>query len=323
MALLLAFALTVPAEAAERRGAVAFHYGPALTQRQLDFFGRFDVLVTHDPLPRAQVDALRKRGTKLALYEWTVAFYRTLVRPGTWQSRLLKNRSQLLNRTPLRGHAGSQDADAFYYDPHAYAEPRSNAIVKRLRSIGYDGVFFDTTTWESVHPDALAEYVRRHDEPYDAAVGRFLGALRAKGVLIVTNQGYRAAEYYLPHAHYDITESLLSRPWHDETNRWNSVDFLMPELILPVAMRYPAVRFVHLNYATDVERIVATAQLFGQDAYVASHDVARTIYSEWYFFDPGKPLGGIRRDGLTSTRDFERGRVIVSPAGGKIERAVP
>ncbi len=323
MALLLAFALAVPSQAAEKRGAVAFHYGPALTQKQLDFFGRFDVLVTHDPLPRKQVGALHERGTKLALYEWTVAFYRTLVQKGSWQERLLRDRAKLLNRSALRGHAGAGDADAFYYDPHDYAEPRSNAIVQRLRAIGYDGVFLDTTTAESVHPEALAEYRRRHEEPYDAAVARFLAALRAKDVLIVTNQGYRAAEHYLPYAHYDVTESLLSRPWHDETNRWNSVDFLVPELILPAAARYPGVRFVHLNYGKDVETIVATARLFDQEAFVASSDVASTVFSDCYFFDFGKPAGAIRRDGLTWRRDFERGRVIVSPAGGKIERALP
>lgn len=323
IALLLAAALTVPSQAAEKRGVVAFHYGPALTEKQLEFFGKFDVLVTHDPLPRAQVDALHERGTKLALYEWTVAFYRSLVQPGTWQAQLLRGRSQLLNRRALRGHAGAEDADAFYYDPHDYAEPRSNAIVKRLRAIGYDGVFFDTTTFESVHPKALAEYHKRYDEHYDAAVARFLKVLRAKGVLIVTNQGYRAAEHYLPHAHYDITESLLSRPWHDAANRWNSVDFLMPQLILPAAERYPHVQFVHLNYGMNVETIVATARLFGQEAFVASPDVTATVFSDSYFVELGQVKGEIQRDGLTWTRAFERGRVIVSPQGGKIERAVP
>jgi hypothetical protein len=318
--MLFALALTIPAQAAEKRGAVAFHYGLALTQKQLEFFGKFDVLVTHDPLPRAQVETLHECGTKLALYEWTVAFYKTLVRRGSWQSHLLHNRSQLLNARPLRGHAGAATADAFYYDPHDDAEPRSNAIVKRLQAIGYDGVFLDTTTFESVHPDALAEYQRRHDEPYDAAVARFLKALREKDVLIVTNQGYRAAEYYLPYAHYDVTESLLSRPWHDAANRWNSVDFLVPELILPVAERFPDVRFVHLNYGSNVESIVATALLFGQEAFVASQDVTDTLFSDLYFVDSGKPTGPIQRDGLTWTRAFERGRVIVSPAGGRIEQ---
>ncbi|HEX7150927.1 MAG TPA: hypothetical protein VF618_05525 [Thermoanaerobaculia bacterium] len=318
--------LSVPSSAAERRGSVAFHYGGALTPAQLEWFARFDVLVTHDPLPRAQVEELRKCGTRLALYEWTVAFYRTLVRKGTWQERLLRGSRVLLNRRPLYGHAGAEDADAFYYDPaHPdYAAGRVRAIARRLKAIGYDGVFFDTTTVESVHPDALAEFRRRHpDIEYDAAMARFLAALRKELRLIVTNQGYRAAEHYLPYADYDITESLLTRPWHDAANRWNSVDFLMPELILPAAQRYPHVRFVHLNYTDDVERIVATARLYGHDAFVAAPDVTRTIFSDLYFIDLGSPKSEIRFDGLTATRAFEHGHVTVAPERARIVRALP
>ncbi|HYO78854.1 MAG TPA: hypothetical protein VE010_20500, partial [Thermoanaerobaculia bacterium] len=275
----VAICITLPAVATERRGSVAFHYGPSLTERQLAFFSRFDVLVTHDPLPRAQVAALRKAGTKLALYEWSVAFYRTLVRPGTWHERLLKgDRKTLLNRQALRGHAGAQDADAFYYDPATDPAPRVAAIAKRLQAIQYDGVYLGTNSVESLLRDAMKEYLRRHpDISYDAAFATFLAALRKELTLIITNQGYRAAEHYLPYADYDITESLLTRPWHDASNRWNSVDFLMPELILPHAKRYPHVRFVHLNYLDErdpvrLERIVATARLYGHEAFVAFSD---------------------------------------------------
>src|SRR3954452_10036101 len=52
-----------------------FHYQTPLSAAQVTFFSRFDVLVTHDPLPRAQVDALHAHGTKLLVYEWSVAFY--------------------------------------------------------------------------------------------------------------------------------------------------------------------------------------------------------------------------------------------------------
>lgn len=310
-----------------RRGSVAFHYGGALTKAQLEWFGRFDVLVTHDPLPAAQVKALHTGGTRLALYEWTVAFYRSLVRRGSWQERLLRNRDALLNERALRGYAGAEDADAFYYDPAqpGYAENRAKAVRKRLQDIGYDGVFFDTTTFESVHPDAMAEYRRRHpDQPYDAAVARFLAALHEDGTLIVTNQGYRAAEHYLPYADYDITESLLTRPWHDPANRWNSVDFLVPELILKTADRFPHVRFVHLTYEPErIETILATARLYGQDAFVASPDVTRTAFSDLYFLDLGRPTSDIRRDGLTAARSFECGEVVVTPERAKINRALP
>lgn len=326
----VAIACALPLAAAERRGSVAFHYGPALSAEQLRWFGRFDVLVTHDPLPAAQVRALHECGTKLALYEWSVAFYRSLVRPKTWQARVLRgDRRVLLNRKALRGHAGADDADAFYYDPASgqHATRRVRAIVERLHAIGYDGVFLDTTTAESVHPEALAEFRRRHpDVSYDAAFARFLAALRKELTLIVTNQGYRAAEHYLPYADYDITESLLTRPWHDAANRWNSVDFLIPELILPAAAKYPLVRFVHLNYADDaaaIERIAATARLFDQDAFVASPDVTRTLFSDLYFADLGRPVSAIRHDGPSATRQFEHGEVVVAPDRARIVRALP
>ncbi len=327
-----AIVMTVPVLAAERRGSVAFHYGGALDAKQLAFFGRFDVLVTHDPLLREQVQALQDCGTRLALYEWSVAFYRTLARRGSWQERLLRGgRRTLLNRRALRGHAGAADADAFYYDPANEEQNRERvrAIAKRLKAIGYDGVFLDTTTVESVHPDALDEFQRRYPElPYDAAFARFLALLRNELAVIVTNQGYRAAEHYLPYADYDVTESLLTRPWHDASNRWNSVDFLLPELILKQAERYPKVRFVHLNYVEDrdpdrIERIVATARLFGHDAFVAMPDVARTAYSDLYFLDLGLPIGEIVLDGLTATRTFEHGAVVVAPERAKIVRALP
>jgi hypothetical protein len=330
--MVVAMMSSLAAEAAERRGSVAFHYGGALTARQLEWFGKFDVLVTHDPLPAAQVAALHAKGTKLALYEWTVAFYRTLVRPGTWQETLLRGeRRLLLNQSALRGHAGANDADAFYYDPAKpeHTTGRVRAIAERLDAVGYDGVFFDTTTFESVHPDALEEYRERHpDISYDAAFAKFLAALRRELRVIVTNQGYRAPEHYLPYADYDITESLLTRPWHDAANRWNSVDFLMPELILKEAKRYPHVRFVHLNYLEHpnretIETILATARLYEQDAFVAMPDVTGTAFSNLYFIDLGCAASEIRRDGLTSTRDFERGTIIVTPDGARIVRALP
>ncbi|HYO77911.1 MAG TPA: hypothetical protein VE010_15745 [Thermoanaerobaculia bacterium] len=326
--MLVVMMLAVPVLAAERRGSVAFHYGGALTAKQLAFFGRFDVLVTHDPLPREQVRALNKAGTRLALYEWSVAFYRTLVRKGTWQERLLRgDRKTLLNRRPLHGHAGAEDADAFYFDPanDQQNEQRVRAIGKRLKAVGYDGVFLDTTTFESVHPDALDEFRKRYPELlYDVAFARFLALLRKELTLIITNQGYRAAEHYLPYADYDVTESLLSRPWHDPENRWNSVSFLMPQLILPAAERHPHVGFVHLNYdPAQVERTIATARLFGHEAYVATADINRTVYSDLYFLDLGAPAGDIRRDGLTATRAFQHGTIVVSPDRAKIERALP
>src|ERR1043165_1900603 len=194
--------LAVSAHAAERRGTFAFHYRTPLTPPQLRWFSRFDQLVTHDPLPRAQVAALHARGTKLLVYEWSVAFYGTLA--NAWQRGLLQRHPEaLLNRDGLRGGAGAAEA-AVWYSDRANGEhrvERARAIARRLDEIGYDGVFLDTTTEESVHPAALAEFKSRHPgADYDHEFARFLANLRRElnGKVIFTNQGYRKAAGYLP-----------------------------------------------------------------------------------------------------------------------------
>lgn len=280
--------------AAAVRGAMAFHYATPLTPEQVAWYGRFDLLVTHDPLPRAQVDALHALGTRLLLYEWAVAFY-----PVRTKSAL-----PVLNAQPLFGHLGSATAGAFYYDPasreHAHDRPRD--LAAHLRAVGYDGVFLDTTTHESVHPEALAEYARRHPEtPYDVAFARFLRALRRelRDGVIATNQGYRAAPQILPYVDVDVTESLITRPgsglrpWNDPRDRWNSIAYLMEHLIVPAQRKYPRVRFVHLNYVdtlTDeaIAPVVAIARLYDGSAFVTLQSLAANDTSNLYFEDLGR-----------------------------------
>ena len=291
---LLAVAACATTSAPARRGAFAFHYAPSLSEEAVAWYSQFDILVTHDPLPPDQVQRLRSAGTRLVLYEWSVAFYET--RANDWQKSLLTNGKTLLNTAPLTGGAGSTTAPAWYFDPASpgHAEERAAEIATRLRAIGYDGVFLDTTTAASVHPDARAEYEQRHpDVPYDVAYSQFLRALREKleGGIIFTNQGYRAAEHYLPYVDWDLTESLITRPrgdgweirpWNDPTDPWNSIEFVLCTMIEPVAARYPHVRFGHLNYAGNEDRgmipfVVATAQRFGGEAYVVTPDFRAEI----------------------------------------------
>jgi len=306
---LAALSVAVPLAADERRGTMAFHYGGPLSQAELEWYGRFDAVVTHDPLPRAQVDALHARGAHLVLYEWAVAFYASLVPTGSWQERLLRERHALLNGRGLRGGSGAADADAFYYDPaaHEHRIDRARAIAERLHTAGYDGVFLDTTTFANVHPDAAAEYRQRHpDVPYDAAFAQFLKTLRKElhGGVIVTNQGYRDAAHYLPYADYDVTESLITRdgrlrPWRDPRDQWNSIDFVMRTMIAPAMKRYPRVRFVHLNYLPkaepdDVLPVAAIARLFGGEAFVALSSIVAPPSADIYFLDCGTPRTPIR-----------------------------
>jgi hypothetical protein len=295
----IAVAVSLGAAAQERRGGIAFHYATPLTARELDWYSRFDVLVTHDPLPRAQVDELHRRGTRLALYEWAVAFYASIATP--WQRALPS--AALLNRSPLRGHLGASDADAFYYDPAGgeHARGRADVLAHRIAAFGYDGVFLDATTSESVHPDALKEFTRRHpSQDYDEAFAEFLRSLRRSLRLVVTNQGYRKAKHVLPYVDWDVSESLITyprggkfvrRPWNDPKDRWNSTAYLMRKLIAPAQRDYPKVRFAHLNYVdsgdcAEVAEIIGIAQRFGAEGFVTRPALTSAPECDVYFSKP-------------------------------------
>ena len=269
----------------------ALHYQSPLTAHELAWFSKFDVLVTHDPLPRAQVDALHKAGTKLYLYEWSVAFYDT--RAMRWERSLIHTNA-LLNATPLRGGAGSNEADAWYFDP-VNARGRAKMLARKLRHAGYDGAFLDTTRAENVLPAALDEFRKRHPGiDYDAAFAKFLAALRREHILIFTNQGYRDSEHYLPYVDWDLTESLIGDRPLSEVRHWFEQ--------LP---RYPNVHAGHLEYA-NVERTIAIAKMFGGAGYVAG------VESPLYFADLGKPLGDRVDRGDASYRLFANGVVAVN-----------
>lgn len=347
LAVTVALLIAADADAAERRGAIAFHYARSLSPAELEWFSNFEILVTHDPLPRPQVDALHRRGTKLVLYEWAVAFYATLA--GPWNRT-----APILNRAPLRGHLGALDADAYYYDPatREHQQGRASMLARRVRTLGYDGLFLDTTTAASVHPDALAEYRRRHpDVDYDEAFGAFLANLRKSVPLIVTNQGYRSANHVLPFVDWDVSESLITRPrdgkfvlrpWNDPNDAWNSIAYLMEHLIAPVRRRFPRVRFAHINYldaadATRIAEIVAITHLFDAEPVVAHPTLTTMMRSELLLLDLGAGSARVDRGngayrffergfvaynaGRTSMRVRGRGRTfVVPPASAVIER---
>jgi hypothetical protein len=333
----LMFACSAKEVPQQRRGPFAFHYGSSLTKESLLWYSQFDLLVTHDPLPRDQVAELHAAGTRLLLYEWAVAFYES--RATDWQRSLLSARNEdLLNQAPLTGASGSPTSGAWYFDP---ASPRHEfgraiEIVRRIEENGYDGVFFDTTTIENVHPEARKEYERRHPHtPYDLAFSRFLLQLREKlpkGV-IFTNQGYRSAGYYLPYADWDLTESLVTsprdgsyqvRPWNDPADPWNSIHFLMRKVIEPAAAQYPNVHFGHLNYISapspeTIRLAVAVAKLCGGEGYVAAPSTSEEI-DPVYFQNLGRPISTLvdRPDGMSSYRFFEHGLIAITAAAEKI-----
>lgn len=326
----------VAAPRSEGRGAFAFHYAPTLSAEALAWYSRFDILVTHDPIPRDQVEQLHAAGTKVLFYEWSVAFYES--RATDWQRSLLASGADLLNRTPLTGSAGSETAGAWYFDPASpqHELGRAEDIVRRMQESGYDGVFFDTTTVESVHPAARTVYELRHPfTPYDLAFSRFLSRLRERlpKAILFTNQGYRNAPYYLPYVDWDLTESLITHPgegtydiraWDDAANPWSSINFVMQRMIEPVAKQYPHVRFGHLNYANRSSAemtsvVVATAQIFGGEGYVAAPTVREEIDSI-YLRRPGRAISDRieHGSGKAAWRFFENGLVVVSAATHEI-----
>jgi hypothetical protein len=342
---LMALLCASSAVAGERRGAVAFHYG-RMSAAQVDWYSRFDVLVTHDPLPPPQAATFRARGTRLVLYEWAVGFYGVLARPGSWESEALAHSPEaLLNAGPLHGHLASTTADAYYYDPAAknHAESRAVALAKRIRAIGYDGVFLDLTTAASVHPDAMVEFHRRHEGlSYDVAYRTFLARLRSElhDGLLITNQGYRDPQNYLPFVDWDVSESLITTPrdgalrfrsWNDPQDPWNSITYLFEHLIAPVKKQFPRVRFVHINYLDQLDReraasIVAIARLFGDEAFVTTRDLEPpgTEMSDLYFANLGAPSSSrlVKDAGMLSYRRFKHGLVAVNAkrSGRRISR---
>lgn len=334
-------AATPEVTATSRRGAFAFHYGSPLSAEEIDWYGRFDLLVTHDPLPPAQVSELHRRGTRLVLYEWSIAFYGNRVADGSWERSLLRSSSKvLLNERPLRGGVGAADADAWYFDPaeEEHTEVRSKQIVRRLEKIRYDGIFLDTTRFESVHPIARLEYSRRHPGlDYDAAYARFLRSLRQKlgSRIIFTNQGFRNAEFYLPYADWDLTESFVTYPkkgrfverrWHDPNDSWNSISHIFQELILPAAARYPRVKFAHLNYLSSRDRnvislVVAASRLFGGEGYTVGNSIEEER-DPIYFIDLGEAVSPLTTiaDRSASYKVFENGivAVVTSSSGARM-----
>ncbi|HXI12951.1 MAG TPA: hypothetical protein VNM92_09925 [Thermoanaerobaculia bacterium] len=331
--------LPVTLEGQQKRGAFALHYGPALTATELAWYGRFDVLVTHDPLPAEQVRELHKLGTKLFFYEWSVAFYDVKAPEGSWERSLLRRRKAVLNRLPLQGGFGSSTAGAFYFDPAdgSSREARARVLAARMKAAGYNGIFLDTTTFASVHPEARAEYLRRHPGlSYDAAFSRFLRRLDDLGVMIFTNQGFQAPQHFLPYSDWDLSESLITfprngqfvpRPWYDPNDRWNSSRFILEQLVAIPTSSFPNLRVAHLNYIDGSDRdaihlVLAASWLFGASGYVVAPDV-KDEQDEMYFFDPGAPISARvdANDGNVSYRSFRNALIAIN--GGALPFKVP
>lgn len=191
---------------------------------ELAWMGRFRVVHAgglSDPLPTKAIAALRAAGVQtLLVYDWLPATYHYLdgESDDPLTQWLYDNRDwATLNPAGPFPHCveeGYSWCEDYYFDlgNPAVREKRIAYLVRRVHALGYDGLFFD---WGNSlfldEPDyALlrAVYEERHPElPYAQAVALFYQALRERGVVVQSNQGFDDAAVLLPSVDYDTSES--------------------------------------------------------------------------------------------------------------------
>jgi hypothetical protein len=339
----LLLALAGAAAPGQSRGAVAFHYEAIFAPDAVDWYTRFQMLVTGAVLAPEESAKLRGRASRLIAYEWSSGFYTgdtASVAPG-WESACRKNaRSWLLSVDTAGGGAAAPGRSAFWYD---FGDPglvaaRSDYLAGLLRSSGYDGLFFDTPGFEQLPEPMRAAFKTRHPgADYNQCQGAFFGALRERigpGRTIFLNQGYRHAEHMLPHADLDLTESYFTaldgnttkfRKWHDPAAPWESIRTPMAQLVVPAARKFPHVRFVHVNYAGGGAALArraaryswACAKLWGHDSYLIAPGAYADEREEIYFTATGAPkTERYREAGDIAWRVFDKGIVAVNGGAG-------
>ena len=200
----------------ETKGPFAFRYATSYTKEELDWFARFDVVVSGDILPSGQVRQLRSAGANLFFYSWAVGDYiddPTRLDPHSWEAEVWANRlTWLLN--PVHPESGPNGLrQTYHHDP--FSSDFRNRRVARLNGTrvtsGYQGVFFDLSSSLSAPDSLLEEYRARHSGPsYDQSLAAVFNALRRGGARIFTNQGYRTPATHLTVADYDLSESLIT-----------------------------------------------------------------------------------------------------------------
>lgn len=322
--------------------SVAFNYAAKSTVADLQFFARFDLVVTGAILPPDQLRALRSAKAQLVVYQWSSALY-----PGeggaaehAWEHKLKVNAdSWLLSRNAVGGAAASPGKTALWYDfgnsdlIAAFAE-HIRALVQKN---DYQGVFLDTLGFYSLPDQLQREFRKRHQtSEYDRCQGSFLSKLRevlGPKAIIFTNQGYRRAEFFLPHADFDLIENSSTsiksggktsfRPWHEKGVAWESIEVPMNQLIMPASRLYPRTQFVHINYVDGdqgacqraVDYSYACAKLWNQLSFVAPPGVQRAIHSEVYSRNLGAPLTSSYeedKDVGVAWRRFQNGVVAIN-----------
>lgn len=276
--------------AAEAKGAFAFRYGTSLTQEEIDWLRRFDVVVPGDILPEDQAQQLRDAGADLFFYAWATGDYiddPTQIDPSSWEAEVWANRfTWLLNpANPDRGPDGLWQT--YYYDPFStdFGSRQAARLNETRVTSGYRGVFFDLSSSLSVPDPLLDEYGARHPGPsYDQSLAAVFDALKHNGSRIFTNQGYRTPATHLPVAHYDLSESLitgtsgepvriyvdgrgLEERYETRYSAWSDLKLWVDDIQARVERYNRSVKIFHLGYVNPWYRSTGRTAIVNGVAY--------------------------------------------------------
>ncbi len=194
---------------------------------EFDWASKFDIIQSGgfgDFISTMLCDSFHAAEVKTVLaYEWMPAGYHYLDSPSSddpFMQWIYANRYEksLNPEGPFPHSAEYPDLHIqdYYYDlgDTEVVVRRVNYILHSLDSIGYDGIFFDWASGAFIDAEEYTTikdtfYSRHPDMVYSQAVGKFYETLRDSNpdIIIITNQGFRRAEYILPTTNYDMTES--------------------------------------------------------------------------------------------------------------------
>ena len=199
---------------------IAFNY-TKLSQDDLNFLSRFDIIVTSHFPDDETVKRLKSKKIKLIHYDWLPGIYHC-THHDDWEEMVYQNRflwaldPQDSDPNPMGEKYGCMD---LFYDMgnDDLIDVRVDHIVSIIKTNHYDGVFFDWGSgWDAFKEnryDFLIEaFKKRHpDINYNDKVNEFIKRLKDKGLFIMMNRGFRSDHSQLDrYVDVDVIESMFT-----------------------------------------------------------------------------------------------------------------
>lgn len=275
---------------------IAFNYH-TLTKEDIDFLSQFDIIVTGKFVDAETANRLKSHNAKLLYYDWLPALY-YCEHHDDWEEMIYQKRFHWTldpndnDPNPLGERYGCMD---LFYDManDELIDTRVDHIVHMVQTNKYDGVFFDWGSgWsalkESNYDFLIKEFQKRHPNiEYNEHMGRFIGKLKEKGLLVMLNGGFRSDQSVLDtHADIDVVESMFTTTdchgkeyeifvesegvrkacdtWFNNVQR--SVE-LSEQLPAKAQAANPNIKFLFLNYAFPYYRETGRTAKINDKAY--------------------------------------------------------